>query len=119
MKISSGGIEPCYNNQITVEGESEFIVAKAVTNEPTDVDCLLPGIEGTKRNLGLTQIDVPYVTDSGYYKDKNIIRAKEALVRDLIMPVYNDRTRLKALPKNVVYEYIHLRLSCQGWCVQH
>lgn len=83
-------IKPSYNAQICIDGDSEIIVGKEVSNEPTDVGRLLPMIEGVKKNLRVEDLDGVYVTDGGYYKDQNIIGAKELGVKDLILPINTD-----------------------------
>lgn len=79
--------EPAYNAQISVDEESEIIIAKEVSNEPTDVNRLIPVIAEVKGNLGVKEIEGAYVTDSGYYKDKNITEAEAIGVKKLTLPI--------------------------------
>lgn len=83
-------VKPGYNGQICVDCEGEIIVAKEVSNEPTDNNRLLPMIEAVKNNLEVREIKGSYVTDGGYYKDKNIIGAKALGVENLILPIKTD-----------------------------
>jgi transposase len=85
--LNDGRIKPSYNGQICLDGESEFIVAKEVSNQPTDVNRLLPMVDEVKNNLKVKELVGAYVTDSGYYKDENIWWAKEAGVKKLILPI--------------------------------
>ena len=85
--LNDGRIKPSYNSQICLDGDSELIIGKEVSNQPTDVNRLLPMIEEVKNNLKVKEITGSYVTDSGYYKDENICRSKEAGVKKLILPI--------------------------------
>ena len=80
-------IEPAYTAQICIDGDSQIIVGKEVSNEPTDVNRLIPVIEGVKSNLAVTEIKGAYVTDGGYYKDKNVMEAETLGVKKLILPI--------------------------------
>lgn len=90
MLVEGKVIKPAYNAQICVDGESEFIVGKGVSNEPTDVGELIPMVEGVKENLGISELRGAYVTDGGYYKDENIIQAEAKGVKELILPIKTD-----------------------------
>lgn len=79
---------PAYNVQVCVEGGSDFIVGKEVSNEATDITRLLPMIDEVKKNLGVDVIEEPYVTDGGYYTDRNLKEAKEKGVKNLFVAVY-------------------------------
>jgi hypothetical protein len=74
--------EPAYNAQISLDEESEIIIAKEVSNEPTanSAECTLPFALCTKFNGA-------YVTDGGYCKDKNITEAETIGVKKLILPI--------------------------------
>ena len=85
--LNDGRIKPSYNGQICLDGESEFIVAKEVSNQPTDVNRLLPMVDEVKNNLKVKELVGAYVTDSGYYKVENIWWAKEAGVKKLMLPI--------------------------------
>ncbi len=85
--LNDGRIKPSYNGQICLDGGSEFIIGKRVSNQPTDVNQLLPMIEEVKNNLEVKEIDSPYVTDGGYYKDENIWWSRQAGVKRLILPI--------------------------------
>ena len=80
-------IEPAYTAQICIEGDSQIIIGKEVSNEPTDVNRLIPVIEVVKSNLAVSEIKGAYVTDGGYYKDKNITEAETIGVKRLILPI--------------------------------
>ena len=49
--------------------------------------CWIRTIEEVKSNLAVTEIKGAYVTDGGYYKDKNIMEAETLGVKKLIMPI--------------------------------
>jgi len=85
--LNDGRIKPSYNSQICLDGESEIIVGKEVSNQPTDVNRLLPMIDEVKNNLKVKELAGSYVTDSGYYKDENIWWSKEAGAKKLILPI--------------------------------
>ncbi len=95
MKIDNRG-EPGYNAQIVVDGESELIVGKGVSNNATDVNELIPMIEGLKENLKIEKIEGKYCSDSGYYSNENIEEAKKLRVENLIMPVYEETKNKEA-----------------------
>jgi transposase len=93
--LNDNRIKPSYNGQICLDGESEFIVGKEVSNQPTDVNRLLPMIDEVKNNLKVKELAGSYVTDSGYYKDENIWWSKEAGVKKLILPIKIDPKSLE------------------------
>ena len=80
-------IEPAYTAQICIDGDSQIIIGKEVSNEPTDVNRLIPVIKEVKSNLAVKEIKGAYVTDGGYYKDKNIMEAETIGVKKLILPI--------------------------------
>ncbi len=88
--LNDSRIKPSYNGQICLDGESEIIIGKEVSNQPTDVNQLLPMVDEVKNNLKVKELECPYVTDSGYYKDENIWWSKEAGVKKLILPIKID-----------------------------
>lgn len=89
MKFKDGGKAPGYNAQICIEGRNEFIVGKRVSNRATDVEELIPVIKEVKNNLGIEKIE-NYITDSGYYSNKNIEEAIREGVERLIIPIYGE-----------------------------
>ena len=87
MKFRDGGKKPGYNAQICIERETEIIVGKRVSSEPTDTKEMIPMIKEVKKNIGVEEIG-GYVTDGGYYRDENIEVAKEEGVKEIIMPIH-------------------------------
>lgn len=80
---SGGDYVQAYNCQAAVDGEHQVIVAQAVTNQPPDVEHLVPMIEEVAANLG----ELPTVTtaDAGYFSAENVVYATTQGI-DLYVP---------------------------------
>lgn len=67
---TKGGIKTSYNAQASVDEEVQIIVAAEVTNEPNDLEQLLPMIEQTEQN---TDASISILSaDAGYSSAKNL-----------------------------------------------
>lgn len=74
MKSGDGFVQG-YNCQTMVDDANQIIVAQEVTNQPPDVQHLLPMLEATIANCG----DVPdeMTADAGYLSEANVVGAIE------------------------------------------
>ena len=70
MKGGDGFVQG-YNCQAAVDSEHQIIVAHAVTNQPPDVEHLIPMVEKVVRNCGA--IPEKWSADAGYFSEKNVI----------------------------------------------
>jgi transposase len=91
---TKGGIKTSYNAQTSVDENVQIIVAAEVTNEPNDLEQLLPMIEQTEQN---TDASISILSaDAGYSSAKNLEKL-EPLTIDAYIPddTYQSRTRGK------------------------
>ncbi len=81
MKSGDGYLQG-YNCQAAVDDNSQVIVAQAVTNQPPDVEHLVPMLEQVIENCG----DAPQKlsADAGYFSEKNVLAAIERGVEPYI-----------------------------------
>ena len=81
MKSQDGFVQ-AYNCQAAVDEKNQIIVAQAVTNQPPDVEHLLPVVEQMIENCG----DVPehLTADAGYFSQENVVKAAELGVETFI-----------------------------------
>jgi transposase len=73
MKTNDGFLQG-YNAQAAVDEHAQIIVAQALTNQPPDVEHLVPMVEQVVDNCGAA----PRVltADSGYYSERNVKRVQ-------------------------------------------
>lgn len=71
IQKTKDGFVQGYNAQIAVDEGSQIIVAQALTNQPPDVEHLVPMLEQVIENCG----DVPKkaTADAGYFSDANVM----------------------------------------------
>jgi len=70
-----------------VDEEAQVIVAHSVSNQAADAQQLMKMIEATETNLGAAGIDEApdmFITDAGYFSEKNVTEATDAGVDVLI-----------------------------------
>jgi transposase len=84
MKQSDGGFRPSYNVQISTEASHGIIMAVDVTQQGTDYDLLVEGIDRVEANAG--QAPAQVVVDGGFIKNANI-ESMAARGIDLIGPI--------------------------------
>ena len=87
MMKTTDGFAYSFNAQAVVDEEAQVIVAHSVTNQATDVQQLVEMIEATEANLGAAGIDEnpdTFITDAGYFSEKNVNDATDAGVDVLI-----------------------------------
>lgn len=84
MKRKGGGFEPAYNPQITVDADSQVVLAADVVTDQNDVHQLVPQIEQATRNTGQTPAQV--LADSGYATGANLQAMEERGIEPLIPP---------------------------------
>ena len=87
MMKTTDGFAYAFNAQAVVDEEAQVIVAHSVTNQATDVQQLVEMIEATEANLGAAGIDEnpdTFITDAGYFSEKNVNDATDAGVDVLI-----------------------------------
>jgi transposase len=85
---SQGAFIQAYNAQASVDTESHFVLAAAVSNQVADAPHFISLSDETIANTGRTP--KRFSADPGYYSDKNILHAHELGVEALIPP---DRIR--------------------------
>ncbi len=59
-----------YNCQVVVDEDHQIIVAQAVTNQPPDVEHLVPLVDQVRANLGRKPQEL--LADSGYWSEANV-----------------------------------------------
>lgn len=64
MKRKGGGFEPSFNPQITVDADSQVIVASDVTDAQADNAELLPQVDQATKNVGAPPLEIS--ADAGY-----------------------------------------------------
>lgn len=74
IQKSGDGFVQGYNAQVAVDEEAQIIVAQALTNQPPDVEHLVPMLERVRENCGA----VPLATtaDAGYFSEANVLAAQ-------------------------------------------
>jgi len=66
---SDGNVLQGYNCQAVVDGDHQVIVAMGVSNQPPDVEHLVPMLERTIANT--SQVPKTFIADAGYWSDDN------------------------------------------------
>jgi len=66
---SDGNVLQGYNCQAVVDGDHQVIVAMGVSNQPPDVEHLVPMLERTIANT--SQLPKTFIADAGYWSDDN------------------------------------------------
>ena len=69
MDTKKDGFQQCYNSQVAVDADAQIIVAADVGQNPADVATLIPMIDQTRENTGLTPGWV--LADAGYRSEAN------------------------------------------------
>jgi transposase len=64
-----------YNAQIAVDSARQIIVANGVTNQPPDVEHLLPILDQVIANCG--EVPETVIADAGYFSEKNVEGVRE------------------------------------------
>jgi transposase len=87
MMKTNDGYQYAFNAQAVVDEGAQVIVAHSVSDQAADAQELMGMIEATETNLGAAGIDEnpdTYVTDAGYFSEKNVTDATDAGVDVLI-----------------------------------
>ena len=79
-----------YNCQAAVDADHQIIVAQAVTNQPPDVEHLIPLVDQVRANLGRKPKQL--LADSGYYSEANVTWLES---RDIDPFIATGRSRLE------------------------
>jgi len=72
---SDGNVLQGYNCQAVVDGDHQVIVAMGVSNQPPDVEHLVPMLERTIANTG--QVPKTMIADAGYWSEDNAAACEE------------------------------------------
>jgi Transposase and inactivated derivatives len=72
---SDGNVLQGYNCQAVVDGDHQVIVAMGVSNQPPDVEHLVPMLERTIANT--TQVPETFIADAGYWSEDNAKACEE------------------------------------------
>jgi len=93
---TKGGLKTSYNAQASVDEEVQIIVAAEVTNEPNDLEQLLPMIEQTEQN---TDASISILSADAGYSSANNLEKLEPLNIDAYIPddSYQSRRRGKGV----------------------
>ena len=73
---SNGEMIQGYNCQAVVDGDHQVILAVGVSNQPPDVEHLIPMLERTIANTGA--IPKTFIADAGYWSEENAIACTTA-----------------------------------------
>jgi hypothetical protein len=87
MMKTNDGYQYAQNAQAVVDEEAQVILAHSVSNQAADATHLMEMIEATEATLGAAGIDEnpdTYITDAGYFSEKNVTDATDAGVDVLI-----------------------------------
>ena len=79
IQKSGDGFVQGYNAQIAVDAEAQIIVAQALTNQPPDVQHLVPMLERVQENCGAMPANLS--ADAGYFSEENV-RAAQSMGTD-------------------------------------
>ena len=63
-----------YNAQVAVDEEAQIIVAQTLTNQPPDVEHLVPMLERVRENCGAMPLTT--TADAGYFSEANVLAAQ-------------------------------------------
>ena len=74
IQKSGDGFVQGYNAQIAVDAEAQIIVAQALTNQPPDVQHLVPMLELVRENCGAMPASLS--ADAGYFSQENVQAAQ-------------------------------------------
>jgi transposase len=96
MKASEGYVQ-AYNCQAVVDQKHQIIVAQAVTNQPPDVEHLVPMLVQTVANCGAKPDQ--FLADAGYFSEANICEVMKWGIEPFIPPY---RQRRADEPKPVL-----------------
>jgi hypothetical protein len=72
---SDGNVLQGYNCQAAVDGDQQVIVAMGVSNQPPDVEHLVPMLERTIANT--SQVPQTFIADAGYWSEDNAKACEE------------------------------------------
>jgi transposase len=72
---SDGNVLQGYNCQAVVDGDNQVIVAMGVSNQPPDVEHLVPMLERTIANT--SQLPKTFIADAGYWSEGNAATCEE------------------------------------------
>lgn len=84
MKRKGGGFEPAYSPQITVDAQSQVVLAGDLVTDQNDCHQLVPQVEQAMRNTMRTPAQV--LADSGYATGTNVRAMEERGINPLIPP---------------------------------
>jgi transposase len=96
MKQPYGGFAPSYNVQVSTDAAAGIIVGIEATQDQTDYEQLVPGVNRIEENLGRKPKKI--VVDEGYISRDNIIAMDNAKV-DLIGSIENGSAQVEAQMK--------------------
>ncbi len=74
IQKSGDGFVQGYNAQIAVDEHAQIIVAQALTNQPPDVEHLVPMLERVRENCGAMPLNT--TADAGYFSEANVLAAQ-------------------------------------------
>ena len=106
MMKTTDGFNYAFNAQAVVDEEAQVILAHSVSNQAADAPQLMEMIEISEANLGAAGIDEnpdTFITDAGYFSEKNVTDATDAGVDVLIATGrIKDGERVPAAPRGPI-----------------
>jgi transposase len=84
MKRKGGGYEPCYNPQLTVDVDSQVVLAADVCTDQNDACQLVPQLDQAAANAGGKPACVS--ADTGYASGNNLAAVKQRGIQGYIPP---------------------------------
>jgi len=111
MKHGDNAIAPSYNAQITTESQNKFIVGAHVSQNSSDANSLMAGLEKVEQNL--EKVPQQVVVDGGFTNRNNIIAcaAKQIdLVGSLVDPKERSEAAMKGLGIDGNFAPHHFRI---------
>ena len=106
MMKTNDGYQYAQNAQAVVDEEAQVILAHSVSNQAADAPQLMEMIEISEANLGAAGIDEnpdTFITDAGYFSEKNVTDATDAGVDVLIATGrIKDGERVPAAPRGPI-----------------
>ena len=106
MMKTTDGFNYAFNAQAVVDEEAQVIVAHSLSNQAADAPQLMEMIETSEANLGAAGIEenpATFITDAGYFSEKNVTDATDAGVDVLIATGrIKDGERVPAAPRGPI-----------------
>jgi len=97
--FGNGQLKPAYN--IQVSSENQFITHYSIHQKTTDTTCLIPHLEGFKRNYGQQSREI--IADAGYGSEENYEYLEAERVEAYIKYNTFEKERKRSWAKNIFH----------------